>query len=401
MSTAPPPPLVTGPQDTPLQTWELVQNDVVRFESEDYAIHHTPAHLPGMYPPQLLQAYGLVCWTHEDTAHLLAAELVPTPPPTRYVDLGCGTGFTAAAVVAAACPGASSVQVTLVDGMTSMLTASFNRVRAQCSDPHLPDLAIRTLVDDLASDLGAVRAVVEPASIVSAQRVLLNVCPDRRAQQLGVWKALLAPEGRMVVDIPHPKRITGSLELRTRAVDSVTQRWTGTQVMRLVGNDVLSETQQYARELATQAGMVVVNAMPWHMPPAAVDATAAVDSWMASVRSPSMIGPLSAVDRRWYARRYAGEAVEWYRRREWVCSPDVAAVVAVLQRAPSLPSSLPPSLSRAPPGHDSTKYAMDEGLTGKARRQAIKKAAKEAKKSRKAAEGTVIEAIDERQESAA
>ena len=152
---------------------------------------------------------------------------------------------------------------------------------------------------------------MESASLVSAQRVLLTVRLNQRAQQVGLWKTLLAPEGRMIVDIPHLKRMIGSLELRTQAVDPVTQRRTGMQVMRLVGDDVLSETQQYARELAAQAGMVVVNAMPWHVPPAAVDATAAVDSWTASVRSSSMIGPVSAVDRRWFARLYISEAVEW------------------------------------------------------------------------------------------
>ena len=81
----------------------------------------------------------------------------------------------------------------------------------------------------------------------------------------------------------------------------------------------------------------------------------------------------------------------------------MAAVIAVLQRADLLCSAPSPSLSRALSGHDNTQYTIDEGLTGKTRRHAIKEAAKEAmqvKKAKKAKEGVVIEEVEEREESA-
>ena len=368
--------LRTGARDPPTETRSRALAAVKELEEKERNRSVTFENLPMDYSDVHLQRYDAISWHHPITARVLASQLPSTvfssasfsgPPASpygiparllhsfRYVDLGCGVGYTADGVLASVDLTSGSLTVVLADGLPPMLALAQARLEKRCSTFLLNQPTVRLVHADIRGDLASVRQELQvaqdpaEADLVTAQRILLNVFYPQRANQLRQWKGLLASSGRLVLDVPHPHRLVGALEIRNQLrpdpPDGVKQ-WTVTKVARVVGEHVLEDCRRYARELAAQAGLEVVNDMPWHMDPAADDFTPAVASWINSKQSINMPNPLSPAEWRWFHRRYCEDAKKHYWTDEWRCEFDVAAVVVVLQPASSFlgtPSSAPPS----------------------------------------------------------
>ena len=105
----------------------------------------------------MIAQYNLVCGGHEATAQLLASQLSLTTPMTSHVDLGCGNGYTAAAVLTTARLARSVLTLVLVDGLPSMLTSAADRLQIQCAGSLPSGVTIRGVFADVAGDLAAVR----------------------------------------------------------------------------------------------------------------------------------------------------------------------------------------------------------------------------------------------------
>lgn len=85
-------------------------------------------------------------------------------------------------------------------------------------------------------------------------------------------------------------------------------------------------------------------------------------------------------ERVWFGRRWAQEAIEYYRGKRFACSGEIAAVIAVFERPTKtqISSSIP--LLSKPASAGSTKYNIDPTHTGKVREKAKKNSAKKIKK---------------------
>ena len=167
-----------------------------------------------------------------------------------------------------------------------------------------------------------------------------------------------------MLDIPHPRRYVGSLMIGT----------TPYQTCRIITEpQTWEECRRYARELAAAAGLVIVNDMPEQLPlhGRLENGASTVWDWIEKCKANTVPDNLSAQQYHWFGQRYTSDAMEFYRKQGFRCTADIAAVIAVFELAP---------VAQVTVNIQHKKYAIDESLTGNARKKVIKQAAKQNKK---------------------
>lgn len=143
------------------------------------------------------------------------------------------------------------------------------------------------------------------------------------------------------------------------------------------------ECQQYARDLANEAGLRIVNEMHMQLPTLGQkDGRADFSTWLDGCKAPSLPQELSHEVLDWFGNRYAADFTGTYQRQGRQCNPDIASVIIIFELDPV--SQLAASTSELAVGTSHTRYSIDESLTGAARKKAIEKARKQEKKGKKA-----------------
>ena len=130
-------------------------------------------------------------------------------------------------------------------------------------------------VGDILGDLEAIRAdiykhrYISDVSLITAQRVFLNVRKDRRSQQLRQWAAFLSPGGKLIMDVPHPRRCIGAMFLGEGSVNP-NATYPPLEICHVLADDnTWQECRDYARQLATEANLVITNTLLAQLPPQA------------------------------------------------------------------------------------------------------------------------------------
>ena len=111
----------------------------------------------------------------------------------------------------------------------------------------------------------------QPLSLITAQRVYLNVLSARQAEQLRQWAAILQPDGKLIVDIGHPRRDLSMISIGARTCSLGAMRPRFERFFRLADDQTFEECRQYARTLAARAHLQITNAMPPQLPKSVED----------------------------------------------------------------------------------------------------------------------------------
>ncbi len=342
-----------------------IRNDIAHHAAIEGAMEHVVGELPSLYTQMHIVLYDMSNPGSASTADLLASQVPIGSPITSYLDLGTGTAGTALACSRVLHRAHHTFQLVLVDGLKDML--QFAVLKLQSELPQDAVSQIHAVAGDIRGDFASVRANIHmmreltSVSLITAQRILLNVRAGLRSQQLRHWADFLSQGGKLIVDVPHPKRRIGYLTVRA---NRPTYR-------NIADAETWEECRIYARQLATEANLIITNTMPAQLPgPGQEDGHPAFMSWVTGCKFTTVSDPLSRDELMWFSKRYAQEAAPHYRHQGFSCEPDIAAVITVFECAP---------VTTVPTATGHTKYDIDELLTGKARRNAIKKAAKAAK----------------------
>ena len=336
----------------------FINASIAQSGTEDANTEHRHEHLNQLYSMDLIAAYDYVSMGHAATATLFASEVRLTTPVTSYLDLGTGTGFTAVACARILRAAGYYFRLILVDGMPKLLHQALAKFDAEFPYPDaFPDVYFE--YTDIQGNLAGLQAAIfsryqiSGVSLITAQRVFLNVRVSLREEQLRQWAALLSPGGRLMLDIPHPRRCIGSLMIGT----------TPYQTCRIITEpQTWEECRRYARELAAAAGLVIVNDMPEQLPlhGRLENGASTVRDWIEKCKANTVPNNLSAQQYHWFGQRYARDAMEFYRKQGFRCTADIAAVIAVFELAPVAPVTV---------NIQHTKYTIDESLTGNAAKE--------------------------------
>lgn len=104
----------------------------------------------------------------------------------------------------------------LVNSVLGLLQQAIVKLEADFPNPATwVGSAIFTSTRDIFGDLAGLRTTLlnkyqlSSISLITAQRVLLSLRKDLRGPQLRYWAALLSPERRLMLDIPHLRRRVG------------------------------------------------------------------------------------------------------------------------------------------------------------------------------------------------
>ena len=218
---------------------------------------------------------------------------------------------------------------------------------------------------------------VKAVSLITAQRVLLNRRADQQAYQLQQWASLLEPGGRLVVDICHPSRDIGALLFASNPSSS---GWGNVEYHQICDAETFEECPEHARRLATESGLIITNQMPAQLPADITDVTATLQDWIEKTRATKVSGSLSRNEMFWFRRRYASIVEKEGPKRNIKVQVELAAVIVVFERPADIQVPHATPTATAPTTTDTTKYDIDQSLTGDARKKAIKAAAKKQKK---------------------
>ena len=99
---------------------------------------------------------------------------------------------------------------------------------------------------------------------------------------------------------------------------------------------VFEECRTYAKELAQSAGLRILNTMPAQRPPTTEDGRPIITSWLNNTCAATIRNSLGLVERRWFDKRWVGDAVDYYRCRGFAAQVEIAAVVVLLGRGTEL-----------------------------------------------------------------
>ncbi len=315
----------------------------------------------------------------QDTAARFASQVLFDSPITSYLDLGVGTGLTAMATTRL-----------LVDAghdfrLPAFLTQAFDKLKSEFPGRRWGGEPVATLKSDVFTDMVRLgKRLLEKhglsgVSLITTQRVFLNLRKDRRAEQLRRWASLSSPGGRLIVGVAHPRRRVAAFMIgRSPSTCRV-----------IVGSATWDRCRSYARSLADQTGLRIVNDMPPHLSTSIEeDGTPEFASWVEACKAETLPAVLGEDEMDWFGLRYATESIPLYERQGFECSAEITTIIAVFERdaVEELTASTSAlTMETADTGETAhTKYAIDESLTGAARRKAIEKARKESKKAKKA-----------------
>lgn len=156
---------------------------------------------------------------------------------------------------ASACTGTllqsnSDIEVVLVDALRKMLDKAELGVSKELSGSESFQSASVVYSDIFStSDMQKLvrRHDVNGASLITAQRVMLTVRKDRRAQQLPDWTALLRTGGKLILDVPHPKSRVGATFVGNGRVDPRVDKSNPLQACRVIADE---ETWEECRTYA-------------------------------------------------------------------------------------------------------------------------------------------------------
>ena len=351
--------------------------------AEDDAIEHRYEALGDIYNARLIQLYDVISLGFESTAEQLARAVSLESTVSSYLDLGTGTGLTAKACIQQLPGTGAETKVVIIDALELMLTEAKKKLE---STPN-----VATYIGDITALPPAILQDIQNRwgfstfSLVTAQRVLLNIKKDRRVEALRHWKSFLSQGGKLVVDISHPSRALSAIMITPMMAPGSRQSiqdsghvWT--MCCRLAEDHVWEECRSYARDLARDAGLIITNDMPRVLPEGEFnrDGRPAFESWCANTRAVTLNYPLTPSQLIWFSRRYSQDAIKYYQQNGCRAHCEIAGVVVVFEHPPAS-ASLAPN-SSVPGSQAHTKYEIDETLRGKDRKNAIKKAAKQKKK---------------------
>ena len=381
---SPPPPLSTADRRDPkVYDNAAISKFANSSRAEDDATEHRYEELGNTYNTQSISYYDFIGLGFESTAEKLSRQIPSDFAVSAYLDLGTGTGLTAKACMGRLQQLKGQTKVVVIDALEGMLAQARKKLESMLNvASYIGDITglPPAILQDIQNRWG-----ISTFSLVTAQRVLLNVRKDRRAEVLQHWKSHLSEGGKLVVDIPHPGRAVGAIVIGYMAEAGSNQpnqdsRPVWTMCCRLADDRVWDECRSYARDLARDAGLMITNNMPKALPEWEIgqDGRPAFQSWLASRRPTTLTDPLTRTQLTWFNHRYTEDAIAYYRRLGLQANPEIAGVLVVLEH-PLASSSLAPT-SSGPGSQAHTKYVIDETLHGKARINAKKNASKKEKK---------------------
>jgi len=249
-------------RDHPINDINQIREDLMKASNNDNARAHIYKNLSSLYSPDHISGYDMFPGFMA-TATLFASHILLTSPITSYLDLGAGTGLTAVATARVLLDAGYNFRLIVVDGVSNFLEQALDKVQSYFPQRMWAGQTISCLRSDVFSNMAGLQEYLlekqglPGISLITAQRFFFNLRKDLRAQQLRRWASLLTPGGRLVVDIPHPRcRIAAFMigpppHTCRIIVDSVT--WDG--------------CREYARSLADEVGLRIVNDMPPHLQP--------------------------------------------------------------------------------------------------------------------------------------
>ena len=359
--------------------------------TQDDAIEHGYEELEHTYNTDHILYYDLISLGFESTAQILAREISSDFAISSYLDLGTGSGLTARACIRQLPQLGADSKIVIVDGLEGMLTQAKNKLELalNVADIRAPERLL-TYIGDVTALPPAILQDTQNKwgfatfSLLTAQRVLINIKKDRRVEVLRHWKSYLSQGGKLVVDVPHPRRNVSAVMLGPMVPKSnqpTRNSGPGWDMCRWFAEDVVwEECRSYARDLARDAGLMITNDIPKALPRCEMnhDGRPAYGSWFAGCRATTLRDPLTPSQRTWFNNRYCMDAIKSYQQYGVRAQPEIAAVIVVLEHLPASAPLAPNSPVPGPQAH--TKYEIDETLHGEARRKAIKQAAKREKK---------------------
>ncbi|KAI4239501.1 MAG: hypothetical protein LQ349_000314 [Xanthoria aureola] len=353
---------------------------VLAARTNDDIQHHQITDLPSIYLHDQIRCYDVISAGFDESADLLAAQIPGETGVSKYLDLGTGSAKTATACIQTLASNNQIPKIYVVDGLPAMLSIAVPKIQAAT-----PATVNAELTDVLRGD-GQLRALLLGRygmfDLITAQRVLINCRFDRRVDVLREWASSLAPGGTMIVDCPHPARDLAALFVGPSRVDPSATKARWYRCYQIGDRDTFEECREYARDLAAQTGLQIVNNMPAQLPQQITDAQAEFGAWVASTRSSALTGVLSRDELRVFRQRYSEQMQRFHHRLGIKLKVDLAAVVVAFQR----PSTVPPAAPSTPatiaaPVQGSTKWGVDEALHGNAREMAKKAARRKAKRA--------------------
>ncbi len=242
-------------RDDPINNSRTMRKDLARASINDDTKEHTCNMLDSLYSPEIIDYSAVPGF--EDTAARFASQVLFNSPIISYLDLGVGTGLTARLLVDAG----HDFRLLVAEGLPAFLTQAFDKLKSEFPGRRWGGEPVATLKSDVFTDMVRLgKRLLEKhglsgVSLITAQRVFLNLRKDRRAEQLRRWASLLSPGGRLIVGVPHPRRRVAAFMIgRSPSTCRV-----------IVGSATRDRCRSYARSLADQAGLRIVNDMPPHL----------------------------------------------------------------------------------------------------------------------------------------
>ncbi len=360
----------------------LIRDRISQQQQQDANIHHQFSSLRNHYPEQASNHYDLISMEFLSTAKQLARK-VPRlhSGAASILDLGCGTGGTALELAKLWAPDTAIERLYFVDGIPDMLSQTSTKLDIARESGAIPSVD-RNLVSTLLADVQDVTMIRSELighalpNIILAQRVLITVLKSQRATLLQAWMSLDRPGTRLVVDVPHPHRHLGALVLGKGQTSGLRALVGEEATWAITDTQTWSECRAYANELAEEAGLVIDGTMNPQIDTedSYADAQDRLEDWIKASAPPNLVTTLDLGEKECFRRMFARSAVEHYRTYGVRCNIEIAAVQVIFSRPVTLQTT--------------TRYDIDSTLTGKARKQAIKNAAKMAKKGDRARSST-------------
>ena len=177
--------------------------------AEDDAMEHRYEALGDTYKADFIKYYDFLSLGFESTAKILAREISLDSAVSSYLDLGTGTGLTAKACIRQLPQPGAETKVVIIDALERMLTEAKKKLESMSN--------VATCIGDVTALPPAILQDIQNRwgfstfSLVTAQRVLLNIKKDRRVEVLRHWKSYLSQGGKLVVDVPHPSRVLSAI----------------------------------------------------------------------------------------------------------------------------------------------------------------------------------------------
>jgi len=136
--------------------------------------------------------------------------------PNFILDLGTDTGDTLIEVCKVVTSRVEIKHIAMLDLITPFLDQARDKLQKEMTVNHTITLPLRhdqvlrfrASHDQFDEILTAFGTRPRP-ELITAQRVLLIVKKERHAAVLRGWMSLIAPGGRLIVDISHPERFVG------------------------------------------------------------------------------------------------------------------------------------------------------------------------------------------------